>query len=85
MTEPVTVVERHGRVGLIREVAATIAGCSRPVIRAAKDVVAAAFESSLAEGVRYERTRFYGVFALEDSAEGVAAFAEKRPPAFKHR
>lgn len=67
------------------EIAITIAGYSRPVIRAAKDVVAAAFESALAEGVHYERARFYGTFALEDSAEGIAAFAEKRPPVFQHR
>jgi enoyl-CoA hydratase len=67
------------------EAAATIADYSRPVVRAAKDVVSVAFETSLAEGVRYERSQFYAAFALEDSAEGIAAFSQKRSPRFRHR
>lgn len=79
------VVPADALVGTALEIGATIAAYSRPVVRAAKDAVSVAYESSLAEGVRYERTRFYGAFALEDSAEGIAAFAEKRPPEFRHR
>ena len=78
------VVPDDALLGTALEVAATIAAYSRPVVRAAKDVVAAALATSLAEGLRYERTRFYGTFALEDSAEGIAAFSEKRPPQFRH-
>lgn len=67
------------------EVAATIAGYSRPITRSAKALISDAFEVPLAEGIRREREQFYAAFALEDSAEGTAAFAEKRPPRFQHR
>ncbi|MDQ5916877.1 MAG: enoyl-CoA hydratase, partial [Pseudomonadota bacterium] len=44
-----------------------------------------AFESSLQEGLLFERRVFHASFALEDQKEGMAAFAEKRKPEFKHR
>ena len=50
-----------------------------------KDAVNRAFETTLAEGLRYERSIFYSTFALEDQKEGMAAFAEKRSPSFKNR
>lgn len=50
-----------------------------------KEAVNAAFEQPLAEGLKLERRIFYGLFATEDQKEGMAAFAEKRPPQFKHR
>ncbi|WP_235691802.1 enoyl-CoA hydratase [Elioraea tepida] len=62
-----------------------IASFSRPVVAMAKEAVNAAFESSLAEGVRLERRLFQSCFALADRAEGMAAFAEKRKPVFVHR
>ncbi len=64
--------------------AATIAEKSLPVLYAAKEAVAVAFETTLAEGVRFERRTFQAVFALNDQKEGMAAFTEKRPPAFTH-
>ncbi len=54
-----------------------------PVAMMAKEAVNRAFESSLAEGIRFERRMFYAAFALEDQKEGMAAFVEKRQPSFK--
>ena len=51
----------------------------------AKSTINTAFETVLAEGVRYERANFYATFATEDQKEGMAAFAEKRPADFKNR
>jgi enoyl-CoA hydratase len=65
--------------------AATIAEYSLPVVMAAKESVNRAFESSLAEGVLFERRMFHSLFATEDQKEGMKAFVEKRKPAFKHR
>ncbi|MFO0998013.1 MAG: enoyl-CoA hydratase [Alphaproteobacteria bacterium] len=65
--------------------AAKIAAFSRPVTMMMKESVNRAFETSLAEGVRFERRLFHSTFALEDQKEGMAAFIEKRPPQFKHR
>jgi len=62
-----------------------IAAQSRPAVLAAKEAVNRAFESSLAEGVRFERRLFHALFSTEDQKEGMAAFAEKRKPQFKHR
>ena len=67
------------------DVAATIAAYSQPVVRTAKALVDAAFEVPLAEGLRREHELFYPAFATEDAAEGIAAFAEKRAPQFRHR
>ena len=65
--------------------AETIAGLSQPVVRMCKEAVGRAFESSLQEGVLFERRLFHNTFALEDQKEGMNAFAEKRKPDFKHR
>jgi enoyl-CoA hydratase len=62
-----------------------IAAMSRPVAAMAKEAVNVAFETTLGEGVRFERRVFQSCFALADRAEGMAAFAEKRKPAFAHR
>lgn len=62
-----------------------IADMSRPVALMAKEAVNRAYETGLAEGIRFERRLFHSTFALDDQKEGMAAFAEKRPPAFKGR
>ena len=66
-------------------VAKQIAGFSRPITQLTKEAVNRAFETSLAEGMQYERRMFHSIFAFEDQKEGMAAFAEKRKPNFKHR
>jgi len=65
--------------------AATICGFGLPAVMMAKQCVNRAFESGLADGVAYERHLFHSLFATEDQKEGMAAFLEKRKPAFKHR
>lgn len=67
------------------EIGATLARRSRPVLALAKEAVNKAYETSLAEGIHLERRLLYATFALEDRSEGMAAFAEKRPPVFRHR
>jgi enoyl-CoA hydratase len=62
-----------------------IAAKSRIAVRMAKDAVNAAFETTLAEGLRYERRAFYASFATEDRTEGMNAFVEKRSAEFRHR
>ena len=66
-------------------VAGTIAGMSKPVTAMVKEVVDKAFETTLAEGVAFERRVFHSAFALEDQTEGMAAFVDKRAPVFRHR
>ena len=67
------------------QVAEAVAAMSLPALMAAKETVGRAFEIPLAEGIRYERRVFHALFATEDQKEGMAAFVEKRKPAFKHR
>jgi enoyl-CoA hydratase len=67
------------------KVAQQIAELSRPAVMMAKESVNRAFESTLAEGVLFERRVFHSTFATQDQKEGMAAFAEKRKAAFKHR
>lgn len=67
------------------KVAATIADLSRPSVMMAKECVDRAFETTLSEGVRFERRLFHSLFATEDQKEGMAAFAGKREPGFKNR
>jgi enoyl-CoA hydratase len=65
--------------------AETIAAMSLPSLMIAKEAVNRAFETSLAEGIRFERRVFHSLFATEDQKEGMAAFVEKRAPDFKNR
>jgi enoyl-CoA hydratase/carnithine racemase len=67
------------------DLAAKIAERSQPAVALAKEATNAAFESSLAEGVRHERRLFHATFATRDQKEGMAAFAEKRAPAWTHQ
>jgi enoyl-CoA hydratase len=68
-----------------KAVATTISQMSRSASRMAKEAVNRAFESTLAEGLLYERRLFHSTFATQDQSEGMAAFVEKRPPNFTHR
>jgi len=65
--------------------AGKICELSLPVVMMAKESVNRAFETTLAEGVRFERRLFHSGFAIEDQKEGMAAFVEKRKPVFKDR
>ena len=65
--------------------ATKIASHSLPVILKVKEAVNRAYESSLAEGLLFERREFHATFALEDQKEGMRAFVEKRKPDFKHK
>ena len=62
-----------------------ICSYGQPSVLAAKEAVNRAFESSLADGVMFERRLFHALFATEDQKEGMAAFVAKRKPVFTHR
>jgi len=66
-------------------VADKVASMSRPIAMMVKEAVNRAFETTLAEGVRFERRLFHSTFATEDQKEGMAAFIAKRKPGFKNR
>lgn len=65
--------------------AQTISKMSLPIVMMVKESVNAAYESSLNEGVHFERRLFHAAFATEDQKEGMAAFIEKRKAEFKHQ
>ena len=67
------------------KLAETLASMSRPSVLLAKEAINAAFETSLAEGMRFERRVFHSLFATEDQKEGMKAFIEKRKPDWKNR
>ena len=67
------------------KVADTIANMSLPSVLAAKESVKRAFESSLADGVIFERRIFHSLFATKDQKEGMKAFIEKRKPEWKNK
>jgi len=65
--------------------ASKIASFSQPVVMMAKEAVNRTFETSLAEGLRFERRLIHSMFALDDQKEGMSAFVEKRKPEFKNK
>lgn len=67
------------------KVAERISELSRPVVMIAKESVNRAYETTLAEGIRFERRVFHSTFATEDQKEGMAAFAEKRKAEFRNK
>jgi len=67
------------------KVATQIASLSRPVVAIAKESVNVAFESTLAEGLRFERRAFQSTFGLKDRKEGMEAFANKKKPQWTHQ
>ena len=79
------VVPAAGLVADAIKTAETIAAMSRPSAMMTKESVNRAYETTLAEGIRFERRVFHSLFATEDQKEGMAAFADKRRPAFKNR
>jgi enoyl-CoA hydratase len=62
-----------------------IADMSRPITMMTKETVNRAYETTLSEGILFERRVFHSMFAVEDQKEGMAAFAEKRKANFKHK
>ncbi|HEX3538586.1 MAG TPA: enoyl-CoA hydratase [Stellaceae bacterium] len=66
-------------------IAERVAAMSQPIAMMVKESVNRAFETTLAEGVRFERRLFHSTFATEDQKEGMAAFVAKRKPAFKNQ
>ncbi|WP_341705574.1 enoyl-CoA hydratase [Ferrovibrio sp.] len=67
------------------KVANRICELSQPIVMIAKESVNRAYETTLAEGIRFERRVFHSTFATEDQKEGMAAFAAKRKPEFKNK
>ena len=65
--------------------AETIAAMSLPIVMMTKESVNRAYETTLAEGIRFERRVFHAMFATADQSEGMKAFIEKRPPNFENR
>lgn len=68
-----------------RAAAKKIAGQSLPITMMTKETVNAAYETTLSQGLRFERRLFHSMFATEDQKEGMAAFVAKRPADFKNR
>lgn len=64
--------------------ATTIAGMSLPTVMMVKEAINRAYETTLAEGVQYERRLFHSTFGTEDQKEGMKAFIEKRLPSFRN-
>jgi enoyl-CoA hydratase len=62
-----------------------IASLSQPIVMMTKESVNRAYETTLAEGMKFERRLFHAMFATEDQKEGMAAFVEKRKPSFIHK
>jgi enoyl-CoA hydratase len=79
------VVPADQLMGEAVKAADTIAGMSLPSVLAAKEAVNRAFETSLAEGVLFERRIFHSLFATDDQKEGMQAFVEKRKAEWKNR
>ena len=65
--------------------AEAIAKLSMPIVMMAKEAVNSAYETTLAEGIHFERRLFHATFSTEDQKEGMAAFTEKRQPSFKNK
>ncbi len=95
--QPITAqeAERHGLVNKVvpvesylleaKKLAVQISQKAPVAVRLAKEAVLKAFDTSLEEGLQYERRNFYLLFSTEDMKEGMKAFTEKRPPHFKGR
>ncbi len=67
------------------KIAQSIAELSRPSVMLSKEAINRAYETTLSEGVRFERRVFHSLFSTEDQTEGMEAFVEKRKPQFKNK
>jgi enoyl-CoA hydratase len=67
------------------KIASRIADFSLPAVMMTKEAVNRSYETTLAEGLRFERRVFHSMFALDDQKEGMAAFTEKRQAKFRNR
>ena len=72
-------------IDITLEVASTISSFSLPATMRVKEAVNRSFETTLSEGLLFERRTFYSSFSTEDQVEGMSAFLEKRTPEFKNR
>ena len=79
------VVPADGLLDDALRTAETIAGMSKPIAMMTKEAVNRAYETTLTEGIRFERRVFHAMFATADQKEGMAAFVEKRPAKFQNR
>jgi enoyl-CoA hydratase len=79
------VVPAADLLGEALKAAEKIAGFSQPAVAIVKEAVNRSYETTLAEGLRFERRVFHSMFALDDQKEGMAAFAAKRKPEFRNR
>lgn len=77
------VVPASELIGEAMKAAEKIAGLSLPIVMMTKETINRAYETTLAEGIRFERRLFHAMFATEDQKEGMAAFSNKRKPAFR--
>ncbi|MCH9808140.1 MAG: enoyl-CoA hydratase [Alphaproteobacteria bacterium] len=79
------VVPAADLLGETSKLAAKISSMSLPAVMMTKETVNRAYETTLSEGLLFERRVFHSMFATDDQKEGMAAFTEKRKPDFKHR
>ncbi|HEX6409265.1 MAG TPA: enoyl-CoA hydratase [Sphingomicrobium sp.] len=79
------VVPAAGFLDEVMKIAEAIAGMAPLAAIATKEMVNAAFEMPLSQGIRFERRLFHGLFGTEDQKEGMSAFVEKRPGNWKGR
>ncbi|PRZ13741.1 enoyl-CoA hydratase [Nesterenkonia sandarakina] len=79
------VVADQDTIAEATRVAELIASKSKPAAQMCKEAVGAAFDTTLHQGLLFERRMFHSMFSLEDQSEGMRAFAQKRDPEWKHR
>ncbi|MCH8562970.1 enoyl-CoA hydratase-related protein [Nesterenkonia sp. YGD6] len=79
------VVADEDTVAEATKVAEQIASKSKPAAQMGKEAVGAAFDSTLHQGLAFERRMFHSLFSLEDQSEGMSAFIQKREPQWRHR
>ena len=79
------IVPAAGLMDEAMKTAEAVAGMSLPIAMMTKESVNQAYETTLSAGIRFERRVFHAMFATTDQKEGMAAFADKRAPSFKHR
>ena len=68
-----------------KEAAAKIAAQSQPIAMMTKETINTSFDTTLTQGIQFERRLFQSMFSTEDQKEGMAAFSEKRKPHFKNK